>query len=376
MTSFTDLLNQSSSSAWLFIPSAIVFGALHGLEPGHSKTMMAAFIVAVRGTWVQAVLLALAATVSHTVIVWVIALLGLHYGKAWNLDAQEPKFQIASGAIIIALALWMLFQTWREQRKAKLAAQDHPHGHHHEDETKRINTGHGVVELSVFEDGVPPRFRLHYLGMNGGVIPPAAGQAVTVETVRPDGTRQFFNFTNRGEFLESTDEIPEPHEFSANLSIGHGDHVHTFELAYAEHGHDHGHDHAGLEPNSADYEDAHQRAHAAEIKSRFANRKVTTAQIVLFGLTGGLLPCPGAVTVLLVCLQLQRIGLGLVLVLCFSIGLAITLMASGILAAWGAKHVANRWKGFDTFTRRAPYFASLLIICVGLYMALQGIMAL
>ncbi len=65
MTSLTDLLAQGTSHAWLFIPTAILLGALHGLEPGHSKTMMAAFIIAVRGTVGQAVLLGLAAAISH-----------------------------------------------------------------------------------------------------------------------------------------------------------------------------------------------------------------------------------------------------------------------------------------------------------------------
>ena len=72
MTPFADLLAQGSAHAWLFIPSALLLGALHGLEPGHSKTMMAAFIVAVRGTVWQAVLLGLSATLSHTAIVWAI----------------------------------------------------------------------------------------------------------------------------------------------------------------------------------------------------------------------------------------------------------------------------------------------------------------
>ena len=74
MTSFNDLLQQGAANAWLFFPSAILLGALHGLEPGHSKTMMAAFIVAVRGTVSQAVMLGLAATVSHTIVVWAVAL--------------------------------------------------------------------------------------------------------------------------------------------------------------------------------------------------------------------------------------------------------------------------------------------------------------
>lgn len=69
MTEFSTLLQQGASNAWLFIPSAILLGALHGLEPGHSKTMMAAFIVAIRGTVTQAVLLGVAATLSHTAVV-------------------------------------------------------------------------------------------------------------------------------------------------------------------------------------------------------------------------------------------------------------------------------------------------------------------
>jgi nickel/cobalt exporter len=58
---------------------------------------------------------------------------------------------------------------------------------------------------------------------------------------------------------------------------------------------------------------------------------VTTGQVVLFGLTGGLIPCPASITILLLCLQLKRIALGATLVLCFSIGLALTMVVSGAL---------------------------------------------
>ena len=83
MENFAQLLQ--AGNAWVFIPSAILLGALHGLEPGHSKTMMAAFIVAVRGTVGQAVLLGLAATLSHTAVVWAVAMGGLYLGS--------PRFQ-------------------------------------------------------------------------------------------------------------------------------------------------------------------------------------------------------------------------------------------------------------------------------------------
>src|SRR5688572_14909057 len=102
MTSFTELLQQGVANAWLFVPTAILLGALHGLEPGHSKTMMAAFIVAVRGTVFQAVLLGLAATISHTAIVWGIALGGMYLFKDLDPETTEPYFQLVSAVIIIA----------------------------------------------------------------------------------------------------------------------------------------------------------------------------------------------------------------------------------------------------------------------------------
>ena len=86
------MLQQGSGSAWLFVPSAIALGALHGLEPGHSKTMMAAFIIAVRGTVAQAVLLGLSATVSHTAVVWALALVGLYFGQNSDVLARYANF--------------------------------------------------------------------------------------------------------------------------------------------------------------------------------------------------------------------------------------------------------------------------------------------
>ena len=121
-----------------------------------------------------------------------------------------------------------------------------------------------------------------------------------------------------------------------------------------------------------EYQDAHERAHALDIQRRFGNRSVTTGQIVLFGLTGGLIPCPASITVLLLCLQLKQIALGAVLVVSFSIGLAITLVASGTLAALSVRHVSTRWQGFGEFARRAPYISGALILLVGLYVGVHG----
>src|SRR5206468_8060297 len=107
--SFQDYLQHGN--AWLFIPAAIVLGALHGLEPGHSKTMMAAFIVAIRGTVKQAVLLGLSATISHTAIIWVLAFIGLRYSGQFNVEKLEPYFQVVAGLIIIGMAAWTFVRT-------------------------------------------------------------------------------------------------------------------------------------------------------------------------------------------------------------------------------------------------------------------------
>lgn len=372
MTPLADLLAQGSAHAWLFIPSALLLGALHGLEPGHSKTMMAAFIVAVRGTVWQAILLGLAATLSHTAIVWAIALAGLYFGRNLDLEASEPWFQLASALIILGVAAWMVFRTWREQRAE---AREHDHGHDHthgHDETRRIDTGHGVLNLSIFEEGMPPHFRA--VPDRG---PGPRAEEVTVTTTRPDGTIQAFVFEARDGCLQSIDTIPEPHSFTARLTLRHGEHAHDYDVEFAEDHDHHGHDHGGLDVSAPGYQDAHERAHANDIKTRFANRKVTTWQIILFGLTGGLIPCPASITVLLLCLQLKQVALGATLVLCFSIGLALTMVTVGVVAALGMRHAEKRWSGgFATFARRAPYASGALISIVGVVIAWQAIAAL
>ena len=259
---------------WFFIPSAILLGALHGLEPGHSKTMMAAFIIAIKGTIKQAVMLGLAATISHTAVVWLIAFGGMVISKRFTAQSAEPWLQLISAVIIISTAFWMFWRTWRGERNWLENMHGHDYEHHHHDH---------------------------------------------------------------------------------------------------EHHHDHGHHH---HHEHGEYQDAHARAHANDIKRRFDGREVTNWQILLFGLTGGLIPCPAAITVLLICIQLKALTLGATLVVSFSIGLALTLVTVGVGAAISVQQVAKRWSGFNTLAKRAPYFSSLLIGLVGVYMGVHGFMGI
>jgi len=80
--------------------------------------------------------------------------------------------------------------------------------------------------------------------------------------------------------------------------------------------------------------------------------------------------------VLLICLQLKALALGATLVVCFSLGLAFTLVTVGVGAAVSVRQVAKRWSGFNTLARRAPYFSSVLIGIVGIYMGVHGYIGL
>jgi cation diffusion facilitator family transporter len=113
----------------------------------------------------------------------------------------------------------------------------HDHGHHHgdhvhdhEEEAQSIQTEQGVLRLSIYEDGVPPVFRLQ----PGAGAAPLPANAVTATTVRSDQTRQVFEFADRSGFLESTTEIPEPHAFDVILRLPDGVH----RLTFAEHAHE------------------------------------------------------------------------------------------------------------------------------------------
>ncbi|PFH20789.1 CDF family Co(II)/Ni(II) efflux transporter DmeF [Burkholderia sp. JKS000303] len=107
----------------------------------------------------------------------------------------------------------------------------HDHGNHdHEEEAHRIFDRQGIFVVSVFEDGVPPVFRVAPATHE---TPRVDASAVSVTTIRPDGTRQTFAMQDRGGYLESTADIPEPHEFRAIVSLNGREH----ELAFEEHDH-------------------------------------------------------------------------------------------------------------------------------------------
>jgi hypothetical protein len=94
-----------------------------------------------------------------------------------------------------------------------------------------IETPSGDFILEVFEEGVPPRFRVR--AASG---PAPAAETIRITTVRPGGAQQEFTLVSRGDFLESIATIPEPHAFTAQIRIGSA----TYTAVFEEHGHEHG----------------------------------------------------------------------------------------------------------------------------------------
>lgn len=243
MTSLPDIgqvIASGAANPWLLLPIAALLGALHAMEPGHSKSLMASFMVATRGDGVDAVLLGVSAALSHTLIVWGIAIAALTLGDNLIEERLVPWLALASGLIALALAAYLLL---------------------------RINSAHG-----------------------------------------------------------------------------------------AHHGHHH-----------------HGRGHHHHGGDALPTGRVGRGAVIWFGLTGGLTPCPSAVAVLLLCLQIKALALGVAFVGAFSIGIAATLVAVGLAAAWGAARLDGK---FDAFARWAPIASALLIAAAGLWITANALTTL
>src|SRR5262245_45826270 len=119
MPDLATIIQGSAAHAWLYLPVAIILGALHALEPGHAKSLMAAYIVAIRGTSGQAALLGLSAAAGHTIVVWILAVAALLFGQNLIAEQAEPWLTLLSGILVVLLAarMFLRLQSGRQVRK-------------------------------------------------------------------------------------------------------------------------------------------------------------------------------------------------------------------------------------------------------------------
>lgn len=151
--------------------------------------------------------------------------------------------------------------------------------------------------------------------------------------------------------------------------------------AHAHHHHDHEHDHSHGHPHDHHHHDhAHDHSHDHEhgpqththLPPGADGTPVTWRSLLALGISGGLLPCPSALVVLLSAIALNRVEFGLVLVLVFSLGLAGTLTGIGLAMVY-AKRLFERTPTATRWMKLASAGSALFILVAGLGLTLQAL---
>jgi len=139
-----------------------------------------------------------------------------------------------------------------------------------------------------------------------------------------------------------------------------------------EHSHEHvhaGHDHGPHHDHSHSHNHTHDHSHGPHGHSHVPEGEVTLGSLIALGASGGLVPCPSALVLLLSAIALGRVALGLILLVSFSAGLAVVLMAIGVIVLY-AKHLlpdSEKTARHPAF-RLIPVISAALIVCIGLLM--------
>jgi ABC-type nickel/cobalt efflux system permease component RcnA len=248
---------------------AAALGALHALEPGHGKTVVAAYLVGSRGTAWHAVLLGLIVTASHTAGVYLLGAATIYASRYVVPERLYPWVALGSGLIIAGLGLSLFLRRY--------AGREADHGHHHH----------------------------------------------------------------------------------------HDGHVH--------HGHDHEHGHADATAHRHAHDHGHARGDGGHHHQSYAAGGVTLRQLWALGITGGIVPCPAALVVLLSALSLRRVGFGLLLIVAFSLGLALVLVAIGLLVVYAGRLVTRLDERGPLVTRWLPLMSSAVMTLLGLSIAIQAV---
>ena len=300
------------TDALIYLVSAFWIGAVHAATPGHGKTIAAAYIVGARGRPVDAVILGIFVTLSHTsgiVLVGILASIGLPGMVPQRIEAWMA---LITGLLVIVIGLWTLW-TQRElimqlQGMPPMPAHAPDHSHDH------AGADHGKTDHAA-SDHAQMRFRPHPRASDHG----------------------------RGH--------SHPHH-------PHHDHDHAHGAAHEHtHGAQHQHDdEAGYHSHGWGFKHTH------DLKLATTNRPGLWVLIGL-GVAGGLLPDPAALAILLNALAQGKVMLGLGTVVVFSVGFAATLVVVGVVAAKAGQKILDWLAG--PWAMRLQVGTSLLIVVVG-----------
>ncbi|MFE1833678.1 urease accessory protein UreH domain-containing protein [Streptomyces sviceus] len=306
---------------------AVVLGAMHALAPGHGKTLMAAVAAARGGRARMKDVLPLAASVTVTHTLGVVALGLLVTAGSAAAPSVIAWLGIASGLMVTAAGVTLL------RRALRTRAHQHGHGHGHgHDHTHDHPHTHDADA-----DTDQPEERSLVL------------VAAHTETVAATATAKTHAHHDHG------------HDHAHEHGDGHG-HGHT-------HDHDHPHDHShALEHTHGGFTHTHAVA-------------PTVRGTILLGFAGGLVPSPSAVVVLVGAAALGQAWFGLLLVVAYGVGLALTLTAAGfavVRLGSGVTRLLDRRPRLAAspmtalVRRTAPLMSAFVVVALGAGLVLKG----
>ena len=352
---------MSNPLSLVYFPSAVLLGALHALEPGHAKALTASYLIGIKGTKRDSVILGLSVAATHSIVVIAISALGLWIGEEAFAGTATRWLERGSGFVAVAIGSWMLFRRLSKRYRIEHHhLTDHQHEHPAPEPVlirgKRLQGTLGIIDTPLGE-------RIRFTSVRSWV-----GGRIHVEIARGEGKVETLELSVSPEdphVLLSPSPPEEPHEFTAQLLFagesGETDGV-SFTVSEPDgHAHSHEHNHAHLD------DEAHARAHTETLPDYVkAGDRPTLGQIVVFGAAGGMIPCPASITVMLLAVSSGRTAMGLVTVLGFSLGLALALVSVGVAIVSGLSRLSSAGR-LSWLTRHAPVASAALVIVSGLF---------
>ena len=291
---------------------AFIFGAFHALSPGHGKTMVAAYLVGSHGTPKHAVLLGLTVTITHTFGVFALGLITLFASQYIVPERLYSVLSIVSGLSVFGVGVWLL--------ATRSQGRSHDHDHEH---TREPTHDHS-------RDDAAGHFHTH-----------------------ADGTSHY----------HTREEADGVHAHS---------HSHD-EMEPHTHDHEHDHDHSHSHDHSHDHGHLHTHSHGGKAHSHaLPEGPITLKSLIALGISGGIVPCPSALVVLLSAIALHRLAFGMLLIVAFSAGLASVLILIGI-AVVSTRHWIDRLPQSDKIMRAAPVFSAGAITLIGAMLVVRAL---
>ncbi len=313
---FTELMATKQWGFWILLAAAVAtgLGALHALEPGHGKTIVAAYLVGSQGTAMHAFLLGLIVTASHTAGVYLLGLVTLYASRYIVPERLYPWLGVVSGVTIAGMGVFLFLRRY--------AGETHGHSHPHP-----WDSGFGVL-------GSAEGRKEQGLGAGGW------GLGAEVRS-------------------QESEVRKENHSHSHQHHHGHAHHHH----------HGHGHELEGSRQKAVG-SDPHLPSTVYRLP-----REVSYRQLLALGITGGIVPCPAALVVLLSAVALHRVGFGLFLIVAFSMGLAAVLIVIGLLVVYAGRFISRLRGDGPLINRWLPLTSAAVITFLGVMIAVRGLLA-